>query len=86
MMVAYDSPGEKRRRPRAEECFAVRNLASTLEVEQGLADLRERLRVVHVVGDDAGMEELRTVVRWAVEGVGLGFGGGEGSGMVMSDD
>jgi hypothetical protein len=45
MFKNFPAPGESR--PEPEERFAVRALESTLEVEQGLADLRVLLKQCH---------------------------------------
>lgn len=55
-------------RPEAEERFEVRTLETTLEIEQGSAELRALLREVQRVGSEAALEGLRVRVRGAVEG------------------
>ena len=55
-------------RPEPEERFEVSTLECTLEIEQGLADLRGLLREGQRVGDGVALEGLRVRVRGAVEG------------------
>lgn len=47
----------------------MRTLKTTLEIEQGLADLRDLLRECQRVGDESALEGLRGRVRGAVDGV-----------------
>lgn len=68
MMAHYPRPQDPR--PDAEERFAVRNLETTLEVGQGLADLRMLLGEAHKREDDAAPEGLLWRVRGAVGGLG----------------
>ena len=61
------SPGDWPR-PEPEGRFEVRTLETTLEIEQGLAELRALLRECQRVGSEAALEGLRVRVRGAVEG------------------
>jgi hypothetical protein len=67
MQANFPSPHDPR--PEPEERFAVRSLAKTLEIEQGLADLRVLLMECHRSGDDGALEGLRARVEGAVEGL-----------------
>lgn len=55
-------------RPEPEERFEVRTLECTMEIEQGLADLRALLRECQSVENEMALEGLRVRVRGAVEG------------------
>jgi len=68
MWKNFPSPSEPR--PESEERFAVRHLECTLEVEQGLADLRQLLKQCQRAEDEMALEGLRARVRWAVQGLG----------------
>lgn len=69
MMIAH-YPRPQDPRPDAEARFAVRNLEATLEVEQGLADLRMLLGEAHRREDETALEGLLWRVRGAVGGLG----------------
>ncbi|KAM0701731.1 hypothetical protein Q7P35_010640 [Cladosporium inversicolor] len=65
--LPFPGPGEPR--PEPEERFEVRTLEVTMEIEQGLADLRGFLRECQRRGDERALEGLRGRVRGAMEGV-----------------
>lgn len=64
-------------KPDPKERFAVRVLETTLEIEQGLADLRALLKECHRTEDGNALEGLRRRVQVAAEGLGEGEGKGE---------
>lgn len=57
-------------KPDPKERFAVRVLETTLEIEQGLADLRELLKECHRTENGKALEGLRRRVQAAAEGLG----------------
>lgn len=67
MLDHYPSPDDPR--PEPEERFAVQVLESTLEIEQGLADLRGLLKECHRMEDEEALEGLRVRIGWALEGM-----------------
>lgn len=69
-MLAFWPHPIKDPRPDPEERFAVRNLKATLEIEQGLADLRTVLYRTHEWEEEEALEGLRERVRGAVWGLG----------------
>lgn len=75
-------------KPDPKKRFAVRMLESTLEIEQGLADLRELLKECHRTENGNALEGLRRRVQVAAEGLGEGDGEGESetSSSISGDD
>lgn len=67
MLDHYPSPDDPR--PDPEERFAVRVLDTTLDIEQGLADMKGLLKECHRMEDEEALEGLRVRIEWALEGM-----------------